>query len=154
VIPLQMLLACLLGWLEAQQRDVIAFLREENRVLKAQLGSRRLRLTSAALNRLSPTAPVSASNTRRSSALRGRARCSSAARIRRNSATTCSRSRSVVDLFDSSKTSEIPKNCVSVPVRYEPARWPTFHCAYRTLDLASRKPNWSYAPGAFGRPNA
>jgi hypothetical protein len=55
VIPLQMLLACLLGWLEAQQRDVIAFLREENRVLKAQLGSRRLRLTSAALNRLSPT---------------------------------------------------------------------------------------------------
>jgi hypothetical protein len=87
VIPLQMLLACLLGWLEAQPRDVIAFLREENRVLKAQLGSRRLRLTSAALNRLSPTAPVSASNTRRSSASRGRARCSSAARIRRNSAT-------------------------------------------------------------------
>ena len=33
-----MLLACLLGWLEAEQRDVIAFLREENRVLKAQLG--------------------------------------------------------------------------------------------------------------------
>lgn len=32
MIPLQMLLACLLGWLEAEQRDVIAFLREENRV--------------------------------------------------------------------------------------------------------------------------
>jgi putative transposase len=44
VIPLQMLLACLLGWLEAEQRDVIAFLREENRVLKAQLGRRRLRM--------------------------------------------------------------------------------------------------------------
>jgi hypothetical protein len=39
-----MLFACLLGWLEAEQRDVIAFLREENRVLKAQLGHRRLRL--------------------------------------------------------------------------------------------------------------
>jgi hypothetical protein len=44
VIPLQMLLACVLGWLEAEQRDVIAFLREENRVLKAQLGRRRLRM--------------------------------------------------------------------------------------------------------------
>ena len=31
-------------WLECEQRDVIAFLREENRVLKAQLGRRRLRL--------------------------------------------------------------------------------------------------------------
>ena len=44
MIPLQMLLACVLGWLEAEQRDVIAFLREENRVLKAQLGRRRLRM--------------------------------------------------------------------------------------------------------------
>jgi putative transposase len=39
-----MLLACLLGWLDSEQRAVIAFLREENRVLKAQLGRRRLRL--------------------------------------------------------------------------------------------------------------
>src|SRR5262245_28652173 len=38
-----MLLACVLGWREAEQRVVIAFLREENRVLKAQLGRRRLR---------------------------------------------------------------------------------------------------------------
>ena len=44
MLPLQMLLACLLGWLEAEQRDVITFLREENRVLRAQLGRRRLRL--------------------------------------------------------------------------------------------------------------
>ena len=44
MIPLQMLLACVLGWLEAEQRDVIPFLREENRVLKAQLGRRRLRM--------------------------------------------------------------------------------------------------------------
>jgi hypothetical protein len=44
VIPLQMLLVALLGWLEVEQRDVIALLREENRALKAQLGGRRLRL--------------------------------------------------------------------------------------------------------------
>jgi hypothetical protein len=39
-----MLLAALLGWLEREQRDVIAFLRGENRVLKAQLEGKRLRL--------------------------------------------------------------------------------------------------------------
>ena len=39
-----MLLAALLGWLDREQRDVIAFLLEENRVLKAQLSRRRLRL--------------------------------------------------------------------------------------------------------------
>jgi hypothetical protein len=39
-----MLLGALVGWLEREQRDVIAFLREENRVLKVQLGRRRLRL--------------------------------------------------------------------------------------------------------------
>jgi hypothetical protein len=38
-----MLLAALLGWLEREQRDMIAFLHEENRALKEQLGSRRLR---------------------------------------------------------------------------------------------------------------
>ena len=39
-----MLLAALAGWLDREQRDVIVFLREENRALKAQLGGRRLRL--------------------------------------------------------------------------------------------------------------
>src|SRR4029453_1997153 len=47
-----MLLAALLGWLEREQRDVIAFLREENRTLKAQLTGRRLRLTDAQRCRL------------------------------------------------------------------------------------------------------
>jgi hypothetical protein len=36
-----MLLSALLGWLEREQRDVISFLREENRTLKAQLAGRR-----------------------------------------------------------------------------------------------------------------
>ena len=42
----------LLGWLECEQRDVITFLREENRALKAQLAGRRLRLTDAQRRRL------------------------------------------------------------------------------------------------------
>jgi hypothetical protein len=37
VLPLQLLLTALLAWLEREERDVIVFLREENRVLKAQL---------------------------------------------------------------------------------------------------------------------
>jgi predicted NAD/FAD-dependent oxidoreductase len=37
-----MLLSAMLGWLEHEQRDVIAFLREENRTLKAQLAEHRL----------------------------------------------------------------------------------------------------------------
>jgi hypothetical protein len=44
VFPLQFVLAMLCGWLQRQQEDVIAFLREENRVLKARLEGRRLRL--------------------------------------------------------------------------------------------------------------
>jgi len=44
VIPLQLFVAAVFGWLEQQQRDVIEFLREENRVLKRQLRGRRLQL--------------------------------------------------------------------------------------------------------------
>ena len=39
-----MLLTALLGWLDREQRDVIAYLREENRAVKLQLGCRRLQL--------------------------------------------------------------------------------------------------------------
>src|SRR5258705_11673802 len=42
-----MVLAALLGWVDREQHDVIAFLREENRALKAQPGGRRLRLNDA-----------------------------------------------------------------------------------------------------------
>ena len=34
----------LFGWVEREQRNVIDFLREENRALKAQLCGRRIRL--------------------------------------------------------------------------------------------------------------
>jgi len=47
-----MLLAALLRWLESEQRDVIAYLREENRALKAQLVGRRLRLDNRRRRRL------------------------------------------------------------------------------------------------------
>ena len=43
--PLQFVLVALAGWLNQQQRDVIDYLQEENRVLREQLGSRRLRFT-------------------------------------------------------------------------------------------------------------
>jgi hypothetical protein len=45
VIPVQWCIAVLCGWLQREQDDVIAFLREENHVLKAQLHGRRLRLS-------------------------------------------------------------------------------------------------------------
>jgi len=41
VFPL--LVAMLGGWLQREREDVMAFLREENRVLKARLDGRRLR---------------------------------------------------------------------------------------------------------------
>src|SRR5215470_17073143 len=40
------------GWLQRHQQQVIAYLYEENRVLKAQLGGRRLHLANTELRRL------------------------------------------------------------------------------------------------------
>jgi len=45
VWPLQLLVVSLLGWLRREQHDIIHYLREENRVLRAQLQNQRLRLT-------------------------------------------------------------------------------------------------------------
>ena len=44
MVPLHLLIASLFGWLEREQRNMIEFLREENRVLKRQLHGRRLQL--------------------------------------------------------------------------------------------------------------
>jgi Integrase core domain len=52
VLTLHLIVAALLGWLEREQRDVIEFLREENRVLKTQLQGRRLRLNDDERRRL------------------------------------------------------------------------------------------------------
>src|SRR5262245_26295739 len=48
----RIVLAVLAGWLTHQQQDVIAYLVEENRILRSQLLGRRLRLTDAQRRRL------------------------------------------------------------------------------------------------------
>jgi putative transposase len=52
VIPVQLFVASFLGWLPPEQHQIILYLREENRVLKAQLRHRRLRLTNNDRRRL------------------------------------------------------------------------------------------------------
>ena len=54
--PLRLLLVALAGCLNQQQRDVIDYLQEENRVLREQLGSRRLRFTNEQRIRLAAKA--------------------------------------------------------------------------------------------------
>src|SRR5260221_9535241 len=49
---LHALIAMVAGWLQRHQQQVITYLIEENRVLKAQLGGRRLRLTDTERRRL------------------------------------------------------------------------------------------------------
>jgi len=50
--PWQVLVIAVAGWISREQDSVIEYLREENRVLKQQLGGRRLRLTDAQRRRL------------------------------------------------------------------------------------------------------
>jgi hypothetical protein len=50
--PLQVLLVALTGWMSRRQQEVVAYLVEENRVLKQQLGEKRLRLTEDQRRRL------------------------------------------------------------------------------------------------------
>jgi transposase InsO family protein len=50
--PWQILVVALAGWISRQQDAVIEYLREENRVLKQQLGRKRLRLTDVQRRRL------------------------------------------------------------------------------------------------------
>jgi putative transposase len=53
---LQVLLAMLAGWIRRHQQQVITYLQAENRVLKAQLDGRRLRLTNTERRRLAALA--------------------------------------------------------------------------------------------------
>jgi hypothetical protein len=53
--PLAFFLLLLSGWVNRQQQAVIDYLLEENRVLRAQRGSRRLRLTDDQRRRLAVT---------------------------------------------------------------------------------------------------
>ena len=50
--PFQFVVIVLAGWMNQQQQNVIEYLREENRVLREQLGERRLRFTDDQRRRL------------------------------------------------------------------------------------------------------
>ena len=53
---LQMMLGVLIGWLDRRERETIAYLVEENRLLRRGLGGRRLRLTDNDRRRLATRA--------------------------------------------------------------------------------------------------
>src|SRR2546428_6328558 len=53
---LHVLIAMIAGWVQRHQQQVIAYLQEENCVLKAQRGGRRLRLTDTERRRLATLA--------------------------------------------------------------------------------------------------
>ena len=54
--PFRLLLISVAGWLNQQQRDAIDYLREESRVLREQLGNKRLRLNDDQRHRLAAKA--------------------------------------------------------------------------------------------------
>ncbi len=56
VVALQLVLGVLTGWLDRRERDAVAYLIEENRLLRRQLGGRRLRLTDDDRRRLAARA--------------------------------------------------------------------------------------------------
>ena len=59
---LHILIAMVAGWIQRHQQQVITYLQEENRVLQAQLGGRRLRLTDTERRRLAALLTRSAVN--------------------------------------------------------------------------------------------
>lgn len=59
VAPLQFLLLVLVGWANRRQLEVLDYLKEENRVLREQLGGRRLRFTDDQRRRLARKGKVS-----------------------------------------------------------------------------------------------
>ena len=54
--PFRFVLLTMAGWMNQRQQQVIEYLREENRVLREQLGDRRLRFTEDQRRRLAAKA--------------------------------------------------------------------------------------------------
>ena len=54
--PFQFVLIAVAGWINQRQLQMIEYLREENRILREQLGERRLRLTDDQRRRLAARA--------------------------------------------------------------------------------------------------
>jgi transposase InsO family protein len=52
ITPFQLMLVSLAGWINRQQQDVIAYLKEENKVLKSKLKGKRIRFTDDERRRL------------------------------------------------------------------------------------------------------
>ncbi len=57
-LPLKFLLLMWAGWVNRAQQDAIDYLKEENRILREQMGNKRLRLTNAQRRRLAQKAKV------------------------------------------------------------------------------------------------
>ena len=57
-LPLKFLLMMWAGWVNRAQQDAIDYLKEENRILREQVGNKRLRLTNAQRRRLAQKAKV------------------------------------------------------------------------------------------------
>jgi hypothetical protein len=57
VASMRVLLTALASWLDRQQQDAMAYLIEENRILRGQLRGRRLRLTDDERRRLAVPRP-------------------------------------------------------------------------------------------------
>ena len=57
-LPLKFLLLMWAGWVNRAQQDAIDYLKEENRVLREQVGNKRLRLTNTQRRRLAQKAKV------------------------------------------------------------------------------------------------
>ena len=55
-LQLQFLISILAGWVNRGQQDIIEYLQEENRVLREQLGAKRLRFTDVQRRRLAAKA--------------------------------------------------------------------------------------------------
>jgi len=56
--PFRLLLVAVAGWMNHEQQQIIDYLREENRVLRAQIGDRRLRFDDDQRGRLAVRAKV------------------------------------------------------------------------------------------------
>lgn len=63
---LHVLIAMLAGWIQRHQQQVVAYLLAENRILNAQLGGRRLRLTDTERRRLAALTPLAAKASKKS----------------------------------------------------------------------------------------
>ena len=57
-LPLKFLLLLWAGWVNRAQQNAIDYLKEENRILREQVGSKQLRLTNAQRQRLAEKAKV------------------------------------------------------------------------------------------------